>query len=397
MPINNSLNNLILKYKSSLQTRKLVNELDTENVGKYFIPKEEQIARIQNHLRQKKKSIGLLTKPVVMAAVHNVNWERAGLVDPWKELAKVMHYDWGGEFDQNSRTWQDDGKKKFNASLLEVVTRSNKDEKIDIFFSYLSGRWVYPETIEKIGALGIITINISFDDKIQFWGYRESSGLSGNAEIAKRFDVCVTCQSKEDVGKYVFSDANPIFLPPGGNPVAFSYLNVERTNIISFIGQCYGVRPKFVKHLRKNGIEVLTYGLGWPNGQVPQARMNEIYNQSLINLGFGYIGNSGSIRGLKGRDFEIPLAGNLYLTTYHPSLEDAFKIGTEIDCYQDANDLVEKVKFYIDNPEKAMKIGEMGRKRCLKDHTWSKRYSELLSVISGDGMNASQSNADSQS
>jgi spore maturation protein CgeB len=382
MSINSSFKNLYFKYKSSLQTRKLIQELDDESVRKYFISKEDQIARIQTSLLQEKKNLDLKGKPVVFAAVHNVNWERVGLVEPWNEIAKVAHYDWGNEFDQNSANWQTEGKIRFNARLLESVDRSNKEEKIDLFYSYLSGRWVYPETIKRIGDMGIITVNISFDDKTQFWGYKESGGLSGNSEIARYFDICITCQSKDDVGKYIFSGANPIFLPPAGNPNAFSYLNIDRTINISFIGQRYGVRPKLINHLRKNGIDVKTYGLGWPDGHISTARMNEIYNQSLINLGFSYIGNSDRIKGLKGRDFEIPLTGNLYLTSYHPSLEDAFKIGTEIDCYQDRKDLVEKVKFYIDNPEKAMKIGEMGRKRCLKDHTWTKRYSELISIIS---------------
>jgi hypothetical protein len=382
MPINSSFKNLLLKYKSSLQTRKLISELDSETINKYDISKEDQIERIRKNLLLKKKLLDPGGKPFVFAAIHNVNWEQAGLVDPWNGLAKVVHYDWGNEFDQNSAKWQSEGKKKFNARLLETVNRSNMEDKIDIFFSYLSGRWVYPETIEKICDLGIITVNISFDDKTQFWGYREPGGLSGNATIAKQFDICITCQSKEDVGKYIFSGANPLFLPPAGNPEAFSYLGIERTIKVSFIGQRYGVRPKMINHLRNNGLDVRTYGLGWPQGKISQTQMNEIYNQSLINLGFGYVGNSNSIKGLKGRDFEIPLAGNLYLTSYNPDLEDAFKIGTEIDCYQDRKDLVEKVKFYIDNPEKAMKIGGLGRQRCLKDHTWSKRYSELISIVS---------------
>jgi hypothetical protein len=58
--------------------------------------------------------------------------------------------------------------------------------------------------------------------------------------------------------------------------------------------------------------------------------MNEIYNRSLINLGFGFIGTTDKVKGLKGRDHEIPLAGNLCLTSYDPSLEEIYQIGTEI-------------------------------------------------------------------
>ena len=382
MAIINSLGSLPWKAKSIYQRGPLITGLSDEAARRYFIPKEAQIARIRRHLQRTNKMIDSGTKPVVFVAVHHVNWEQGGLIDPWKEMATVIHYDWGTEnFDQSSKDWQSEGKKRFNKRLLEEVKNNHDEERIDIFFSYLSGRWVYPETIKKITDLGIITINISFDDKTQFWGYREQSGLSGISEIAKYFDICITSQSKEDVGKYISSEANPLFLPAAGNPNVFSYMDLERTIPISFIGQRYGVRPKYINHLRRNGIDVQSYGLGWPSGSISISQMNEIYNRSLINLGFGFIGTTDKITGLKGRDYEIPLAGNLFLTSYDSSLEDLYRIGVEIDCYRDKLDLIQKVRYYLENPDHARKIGEMGRKRCLNDHTWMKRYSELLSIM----------------
>ncbi|NLT37089.1 MAG: glycosyltransferase family 1 protein [Methanomassiliicoccus sp.] len=305
-------------------------------------------------------------------------------MEPWKDIASITHYDWSLDgYDQNAPFWQKEKKKEFNDKLLAMVRKRHQEKRIDIFFSYLSGRWVYPETIEKIGDLGIITANISFDDKMLYWGYREGGGLSGNAEIANRYDVCITSQDREDVGKYVHSGANPLFLPAAGNPNIFSYLDLDRTIGVSFIGQCYGVRPKYISYLRKKGIDVRTYGLGWPSGSITLKEMNDVYNRSLINLGFSFINSNDKIRGLKGRDYEIPLAGNLYLTSYHPSLEEVYKIGTEIDCYQDREDLLEKVRFYLNHPDKAMKIGYMGRKRCLQDHIWTNRFAELLTVLRG--------------
>lgn len=346
-----------------------------------MISKEAQISRIKAHLLKNNKIINPKDKPVVFIAVHNVNWEKSGLVDPWKAISDVIHYDWGGIYYQDSKSWHTIDKQRFNQQLVEKVRQCQEKNHIDIFFSYLSGRWVYPETIKKIGELGIITINISLDDKMKFWGSKEPGGLSGNAEIAKYFDVCITCQSKEDVGKYIYSGANPLFLPPAGNPDTFNQLEISRTTPVSFIGQCYGVRPKMINFIGQHGIQVETYGLGWPDGPIPPSKMNEIYNRSLINLGFGYIGDSYPLTGLKGRDFEIPLAGNLYLTSYNPDLEDTFKIGSEIDCYQDKEDLLKKIRYYIENPEIARRIGKSGRDRCLKDHTWKKRYEEVLEIL----------------
>ena len=43
-----------------------------------------------------------------------------------------------------------------------------------------------------------------------------------------------------------------------------------------------------------------------------QEKMLEVYNNSLVTLGFGYIGKTNLV-GLKGRDFEVPLTGTAYL------------------------------------------------------------------------------------
>jgi len=359
----------------------LVNPLTDRQLEEFYLNREQQVERIHQHWTKAGKVREPVERPCVFVAVHHVNWEKYGLVDGWAEVAEIIHYDWGDSFDQYAPDWHEKGKTAFNAELLRRIEQAYREKPIDLFFSYLSGRWIYPETIRAIGKMGSITVNISFDDKIKFWGYREPSGLSGNAEIAPEFDICITCQSAQDVCKYVAVGANPLFLPPAANPSTFSSSSVSRDIPVSFVGQCYGKRPKIIEHLRAHGLPVQTFGKGWPSGELSLAELKNIYARSLINLGFGYIGGSDEFVGLKGRDFEVPLAGGLYLTTYNPELEDCFVIGKEIDCYRNEDELVDKVKFYLSNPEVALKIGTAGRLRCLRDHSWANRFRTLLEVI----------------
>lgn len=229
--------------------------------------------------------------------------------------------------------------------------------------------------------MNLITINISLDDTLKFWGYQETGGFSGNNEIAPEFDFCITCQSKEDVHKYHMVGARSLFLPPGANSYTFCPLQASRDIPVSFIGQCYGIRPHIIDWLKDHCISVKTYGKGWPSSEVSPQDMNAIYSRSLINLGFGFIGNS-SLAGLKGRDFEVPLMGGLYLTTYNQELEKHFTIGEEIDCYRNEVELLAKLNYYMTHPDIALKIGASGRMRCLRDHTWINRFKTILNIMS---------------
>lgn len=346
----------------------------------FHISLNEQIGKIKTHLAKIGKIPACKPRPRVFIAVRHVNWEKHGLVDGWAEIADVIHYDWGNSFDQYAPDWHQSGKPDFNKELLRQVELAHREQPIDLFFSYLSGRWVYPETIRTIGKMNPITVNISLDDKIKFWGYQESSGLSGNAEIAPEFDLCITCQSEEDTHKYAKVGARALFLPPGGNTHSFSPLPVPRDIPVSFVGQCYGIRPRIILWLKDHGISVQTFGKGWPSAELSHHEMKVMYSRSLINLGFGFVGDSPQLTGLKGRDFEVPLMGGLYLTTYNRDLENCFILGEEIDCYRNEMELLSKLQYYISHPDIALKIGAAGRNRCLFDHTWTHRFKTILTV-----------------
>ena len=81
---------------------------------------------------------------------------------------------------------------------------------------------------------------------------------------------------------------------------------------------------------------------------------------------------------IKGRDFEVPACGGLYLTTYNHELASLFDIGKEILCYLNEIDCVEIVRYYLERPEEAKAIARAGYSRCLGDHTWKRRFHDLF-------------------
>ena len=314
-------------------------------------------------------------------AVRSVNWEQAGLVDSWKGIAEVVRFDWAAQLENTTASWFPQGRQDLGRELLERVSAAHAERPIDVFFSYLSGYWVDREVIEGIRAMGILTVNFDFDDTRKFWNKRKQGVYTGSAELAPAFDVCVTAQSSSNVGKYVAIGANPLFLPAGGNEDVFAIEQQPVRDIpVSFVGQNYGARTDMIAFVEDQGIEVYKRGLGWPAGAASQQEMLDIYARSVVTLGFGYIGKT-QLLGLKGRDFEVPMTGCAYLTTWNPELAGYFEPDREILFYRDREDLLLKLRSCLENPEWAIDIGRRGRERALAQHTWGARWRTLLGVL----------------
>jgi len=174
--------------------------------------------------------------------------------------------------------------------------------------------------------------------------------------------------------------ALPIYLPEGANPELHRPREGEKTIDVSFVGQRYGNRPEVVARLAAAGIKAVVRGPGWPDGPLSTEDMVRLYSQSRINLGFGGVSGHSDAFCLKGRDFEIPMSGGLYLTEHHPELERVYEIGWEIVTYRDFDDLLVKIRRLLSNPALAEEIRRRGRERALRDHSWESRFQKVFAI-----------------
>lgn len=264
-----------------------------------------------------------------------------------------------------------------DADFFCFVEKIHQEEPIDMLLSYLPGTRISPKTVNKINSLGIPTFSFNFDDRISFRGSLINGQWTGPAGICTAFDLNLT-NSPASLIKYRDEGALSLFWPEGANPKHFSPQNVSFDYDVSFIGSRYGVRPKLINYLKKHGITVECFGEGWDQGPISAREMVDVYARSKINLGFGYIGYS-SYQCLKGRDFEVPMCGALYLTSHNEDLLRVYKLGEDIETYHSFEDCLRKVKFLLDNPDRCALMRESARRTCLKKHTWAKRIMQLIS------------------
>jgi len=315
----------------------------------------------------------------IFAAFSNVNWEDNNLQPALESFGEVIRFRWDFA-DQYRPEWHTTGKIRLNRELLNALASAHRERPIDLFFSYVSGRTVFPGTLRSIQLMGIPTLNLCLDDKTKFAGALEPTGHSGMIDIANAFTLCWT-STEDAIGKYRALGAKAVYLPAGANPQVFRPQDLPRDLDVSFIGQKYGRRPLIIETLRKSGIDVRAFGKGWESGEISQEEMIRIYSRSRITLGFAGVGDSDEIFCLKGRDFEVPMSGGFYLTQYHPELEHWFEIGKEIACYSNIDDLTEKIHYYLAHPEEAQEIRENGRRRALRDHTWAGRFEHVFRAM----------------
>lgn len=91
--------------------------------------------------------------------------------------------------------------------------------------------------------------------------------------------------------------------------------------------------------------------------------------------------NPSEANSMNVRLFEAACSGTPVITEYRPALEDLFVVGKEVIAFSTRDELKEKVEYYLSHPQEAAAIGERGACRALRDHTYTRRISEILTTV----------------
>ena len=317
----------------------------------------------------------------------------------------------------------------FSQKLFEKFKHENQRLPFDLFFSYLMDGMIDPSVIDEIRRYGVPTCNFSCNNAHQFYLVDE---------ISSHFDYSLHSE-KDARDDFLSVGANPLWWPMASNPNYFKPVDVPRSLDASFTGANYALRARYIAYLLENDVDVHTYGPGWVSGARTQLKslgkrywllaqtllansldvqaeksnllsnhdfrrylanrfpnnvhppvsdeyLIELYSRSHICLGFleVYIEHNPIrpvTRHLHLREFEAPMSGALYLTGYSEELEEMFEPGKEVVTYRNQYELLDKAKYYLNNPEEAEKIRLGGRTRALRDHTYHIRFKQLFQKI----------------
>lgn len=303
------------------------------------------------------------------------NWELHNIPPELSKLGKLTCFFLKEQGMPLEQGWQV-VRERVDELLPLFVSEIHSESPIDIMLSYLSGAQISSETIEKINLMGIPSFSFHLDDRRFFHGYKYGNQLSGPAAVCNAYDLNLT-NAQASLIKYRCEGANALFWPEGANPDFFKPYDIPFEYDVTFCGQRYGQRQLLVEYLRRQGLNVACFGKDWEHGYQSDESLVKIFNVSRINLGFGFVTESDD-QCLKGRDFEVPACGALYLTSHNRDIERVYQIGTEIETYKNFAECGEKIKSLLADSVRCEHIRIAARKAVVERHTWSLRVKQLL-------------------
>lgn len=302
------------------------------------------------------------------------------------------------------------GKNLWNSRLLELVKR----EKPDLFFAFMYSDELEEKTLSEIKKL---TKSVAWfaDDSWRFYNY--------SRHYAPLFTKVVTTYSWIEELYKKQGMTNVIRSQWACNTHLFHPVNGIAKNIdVSFVGQSTPARARLIARLKARGINVSAAGWGWPasssqggkNGKLSQEEMLALFERSKINLNinappnlfnpktlariffrasrgrivpdFHLIDNLKSWRAMavpqqKARSFELAGCAVFCLAPYADDIGKFYEEDKEMVFYRSEDDLVKKIRYYLNQDEERAKIAQAGYERTVREHTYEKRFQQLFQII----------------
>lgn len=265
-----------------------------------------------------------------------------------------------------------------NIKLLEAVQREAPEVILFVLMNYE----IWLETLDTIRASSsAILISWATDDS---WKYEQCS-----RHIARPFHIYATTYPDALLKSKVDGYSNFVLTQWGADaermlePMPAADCRYK----VTFVGSAFGNRRDLVKRLEQQGITVDCFGYGWPNGPVSVSQMRTIIRETVISLNFGDSGihlqgaKLGRNRQIKARNFEVPGYGGFLLTETLESLQDFYTLGSEAVIYEGMDDLVRKIRYYLEHPAERDAIAFAGYRRTVREHTYDVRFSALLEAV----------------
>ncbi len=150
---------------------------------------------------------------------------------------------------------------------------------------------------------------------------------------------------------------------------------------------CLKNRDRFVIFLTRrlaDSFELI--GRGWDLAYglpcAPQISSTDDYFQHFRQVAINInLVNGNAETGLNMRHFEITAAGGFMLCYRQPELESCFHVGKECAVFENEQDLLAKIDYYMHHPEERAAIALAGQRRTLSQHLYSHRLARLLQTV----------------
>ena len=313
----------------------------------------------------------------------NKEQDNSGFLQGLKRFGEVIQFhNMNGKYGQEFYSGRYDPKVVSNNSnrLLELIDDAVKNTgKVDVLIGQMWANFISVDALKRIQDMGIITVNISMDDRLPELWEKYKDTVLGSIGLVDGLDLVLT-SCPDCCIRYLICGCPALFWPMASDPNLFKP-TMKKDIEVCFVGNNYGSRGSIIGKLQRNGVNVEAFGSGWPNGYIGPLEIANIFGRSKIILGIGTIAYNKDIYTLKLRDFDATMAGALYITHRNPDLVKLFTEGKEIECYLTEEEAIEKISYYMKHPELREKIAATAAIKARKYHTWEIRIAEAFKTL----------------
>ncbi|MBE0603590.1 MAG: glycosyltransferase [Deltaproteobacteria bacterium] len=240
-----------------------------------------------------------------------------------------------------------------------------------------------------------------------FWFVEDFRHMGYWRDLAPKYDYFFTIQEGELLDRLREAGArNVAFLPMAASPDVHRKVELSPGEIqefggdVSFVGAGYYNRRRLFEGLVD--LDFRIWGNEWEScpalkdflqrdgARVDTEDIVKIFNASRININLHSSSYHEGVNPdgdfVNPRTFEIAACGGFQLVDSRSGLPGFFRVGEEVACFDDLDDLRAKIVRYLADPEERKAVAERGRRRVLRDHTYERRMEEMIWFMIRSGL-----------
>lgn len=277
----------------------------------------------------------------------------------------------------------------FRSRRTKKLSKIFQQKKIDLTIA--THDFLYPDEVDFIKNKTKSPIVMWFPDSIA--GFQKGMFFIANYDFLFFKDPYIIQILKSNYNK-----SNLFYLPECCNPKYHKSNTLTETDFKQFAcdittyGSPHNVRTSFFSQLLRYNYNIKIWGHPpsiWLNSKELRALYTGqyVYNETKSKAVLAAKININTllpseISSLNARAFEIAGIGGFQLIHWREGLKELFEDGKEIVSFNNFDELIEKINYYLNNPEERKLIAEAGQKRAYRDHTYKQRLNKILKKVS---------------
>jgi spore maturation protein CgeB len=279
---------------------------------------------------------------------------------------------------------------------LELQARRLEPAMLLVF----KGTWVQPTAIRALRSQGVRCYNYYTDVSFRAHGVYIPQTLP-------EYDWIFTTKTfglddmRQQLGITRASHIQFAFDPDLHRPVPMNDRDEARYSCdVSYIGTWSPKKEQLLTEVarRRPDVHLRIWGEYWNNARSAAIRGaiggrevlgNEFVRALLgtkINLSIMSEARKGSSRGdqVANRTFAVPACGAFVLHERSAELLELFREDEHLACFDDADEMIEKIAYYLTRPQLRKQIAEQGRELVWREHSWDRRVGTIIAHFMRD-------------